>query len=442
MANLSKTRNPKVIDLLSDAVQSVLDSQANGVSAVDAMVKTASAMSLSPEQINRVVHILNRSSLNSQRLYTGDLNSKLADAEIIDPKEVVRRVYKMEDKTAAAPEETIYDRMRAKIAALPPAVKAMEVVADKTAGLPTLKLPVNPGHGLYHGLTGVELVETQSRWRNQRKEAQLELSRLYSKAQQELDAITHKLSSYPMNVQPEIINQSKFHFEETNPQAKCIVMHLADNLPAELQAKVAGVPEVPETWLPQLFRDGFVSRVEKLAAYLLAIPGKAEELQRKIAESDAHLELIDSSCVNGRVVRVGINPLGLFVDKDKAWIEKKIASALFAGATVYNAAQNKNKDKAKGPTDEERYMLQLKNPQHEAALGSVRTRAALQELIATDPVIKSFKPAQVVSAFNELSQYSPKAVEHTAALRAGLRSVLQNNTSLFDLDQLRKTERS
>lgn len=427
--------------MLEEAVQSVLTRQASGESATEAMVKTASAMSLSPEQINRVSQIINKSSLNYQRLYTDELNLKLADAEIIDPHEVVQRVYGLESaaKTASDPGESLYNRLRAN-AVTPVAAKE----ETKSAAAPALKIKEpavdKSGYGLYHGLGGSELVRTRNRWDSQKKEAQLELARLYSKAQEELNAIGYKVASYPKSEQVKLFDQAKFYFEERSPVAKQVVLHLADELPAETQAKLAVVPPVPDVWSEKLFRDGFADRVQKLADYIVGMPEKAEFLNKKIAEAEAHLELIDSSCVNGEVYRVGININGSFADCDRDWISRKVANATLMGIGAMNAM--KKKDSPSGPSDEERFMLQLRNPQHEAALGSLRTRAALQELMATDPVIKSEKPERVISAFNELSQYSPRAVEHTAALRAGLRAVLQQNTSLFDLDQLRKTERS
>lgn len=433
--------NHRVIDLFQDAVQRAIDLQQSGLTATHAMTKVASDLSLSPEQINRVSQILNRSSMNCQRLHSDDLSSKLADVEIIDPQQVIAAVY----KTVAAPKVASSPLETRLLATIESAELSKRATTVKVAEAPVEKVAEKDcsGYGLYHGLRGPALVETRNRWTSQRKEAELELNRIYAIAQQQLDALEAKMASLPQRDQVAVVDQGKFYFEETNPQARVVMLQLADGLDAETQAKIAMVPQAPEIWNPNLFERGLVAQVERLVKTIEALPAKTAELHTKMAEAEAHLELIDSSCVNGVVCRTGINLKGSFREKDEAWIQHKTAALadVMGGAMLAGGGARGVKPLAQGPTPEERFLLQIRNPQHEAALGAVRTRAALQELVSADPVIKSYKPNEVIAAFNELSQYSPRAVEHIAALRAGLRQVLVNNTSLFDLQQLRESER-
>jgi hypothetical protein len=98
-------------------------------------------------------------------------------------------------------------------------------------------------------------------------------------------------------------------------------------------------------------------------------------------------------------------------------------------------------DPSASSREQERFKLKIGNPQHEAALLSIRSRAALQQLMVDDPVISAEDPNTVASAFNELAAYTPEAMQTPAVLRSALRQYLMNNTSAADLTAIRGLER-
>lgn len=83
----------------------------------------------------------------------------------------------------------------------------------------------------------------------------------------------------------------------------------------------------------------------------------------------------------------------------------------------------------------------LSDPEHEQQLRSIQTQAIVQELLATDPVISSYKPYQVAHAFNDLSQLAPRAANQPSVLAPLLRRRLQLGAiDPFDNDQTVGTE--
>lgn len=84
--------------------------------------------------------------------------------------------------------------------------------------------------------------------------------------------------------------------------------------------------------------------------------------------------------------------------------------------------------------------LKLSDPSHEQNLQNIRVRATLQDLLDYDPVIQSYNPEEVLSAFNELSQASPAALDNPVALRASLRRLLQGDVAMHEVSQLTKDE--
>lgn len=427
----------------------------------EAMVKVASDMNLNPEMIRRTAQVLNRATMNYQRLYEEGLDQKLADAPIIDTERVIRDVYGVsdEDKPAskvASFEDTPESRLLRQI-------EMRNQTKTAAAPQPKVQAPAVNVEGLYHGMRAVEVAETRNDLLKERKLAVLDVARARGVASTQIEALGHRLASMSFKTAAAVINQAKFYFEETNPAARAVVLQLADTMPVEAQLKLALYSEVPETWHPELFDKKFAPECEACVRHIEKIADVTERSIVKVAAIDEALAMIQEG-FDGKVVRrTGLNHAGTMKDRDIERIRTKLASvkdlsweeflaereeyakeagimpAALAGAAGYGKGQKPAAPTT--PSKLDQYALALSNPQHEAALSSVRTRASLQELLATDPVISASDRAEVVRSFNELSQHAPRAVEHTAVLRAALRQMLTNNTSIFDLQQLRSAER-
>lgn len=438
----------------------------------DAMVKVAMDQNLSPEMIRRVAQLTNRASLNFQRLHTDGLDQKLAEAPIVDPNKVIQRVFQMEEsgdqsKTASAPQADSRSKLADQIARRTAARTAKASEQSKVAESPRAPELLSSGFGLFHGLGSLQVQQTREELIEGRKKAISDLRSADSEAHWRKEALKIRLQGLPSKEAAAIIDQSKYHFRERgDAHSLDLVMDVADSLPHEHQLKLALFEETPESWHESMHgADGFVTEVEGLRDALNGVDSVTKTVQSKIAMIDEMLLMLDEGFDGEKVVRTGISSSGSAKQVDLDYLSRKVAEAgamgwaefsnsrkaveeklgFFggaAGSAATNLMMRTQKPKAKNePSDAERFVIQLQNPQHEAALSSIRSRAALQELIATDPVISASKPAEVIRNYNELSQHAPRAVEHTAVLRAALRQMLSNNQSIFDLQQLRTAER-
>jgi hypothetical protein len=85
----------------------------------------------------------------------------------------------------------------------------------------------------------------------------------------------------------------------------------------------------------------------------------------------------------------------------------------------------------------QRSLSELSDPQHEANLRNIRTQAMLQDLMSNDPVISGYQPDEVLGAFNELGEVSPRAVDQRLIMQPMLRKRLQQGVlDPFEVDQL------
>lgn len=468
--------NPiKVLDKIERAVHATLEMQESGTRGEDALVKVAAAEKLTPEQIRRTAQIVNRSSVNYQRLFEESLPRKLASVEVIDPDRVIQRVFSI--KEAERPSVPgIVAKMASAVEKLPP----KSVTAKKTQKLARSNQPEGPkirprsGYGLYHGLAGEKLVETVEKWERQKKEAEAAMSRAIREAEMALTAAERKLASIPVPEQARVLDQARYYYEETQPVVNHVVMYLADTLDPEVQAKLAIVPETPDTWSDYLFgRNGLSPLLERTADLVVSLRDKLDEQKVKVAEAEAHLEIIQSSLRGGRVERVGVAAGEDVAERDKRWIEQKIAAATQGGGGSDDEESHTPKVQKPQRTpkpvrsmdsvldlqkyfpdmsttdmdtekDETHFLTKLRSPAHEADLRAVRSRAILQDLVATDPVLKSVPTAEVVSAYNDLVSAFPLLAERRASLRAALRQYVGSSGSpgLFELKQVQDLQRN
>lgn len=85
----------------------------------------------------------------------------------------------------------------------------------------------------------------------------------------------------------------------------------------------------------------------------------------------------------------------------------------------------------------------LSDPEHMAELRSIETKAMLQNLINNDEVISGYDPEEVIMAYNEISQLTPRAASQTAIIRPLLRKRLtQGAMEPFEAQQMADIEKT
>ena len=85
----------------------------------------------------------------------------------------------------------------------------------------------------------------------------------------------------------------------------------------------------------------------------------------------------------------------------------------------------------------------LLDPAHEADMQRIKMQAMLTEFMADDPVISTYDTDEVIEAFNQISQMTPRASIQPAIMRGQLRKMLQQQDAMepFEAGQLLDVEK-
>jgi hypothetical protein len=85
----------------------------------------------------------------------------------------------------------------------------------------------------------------------------------------------------------------------------------------------------------------------------------------------------------------------------------------------------------------------LLDPTHESTMQRIQMQAMLTEFLSSDPVISTYDSDQVVEAFNQITQMTPRASLQPAIMRGQIRKMLQQQDAMepFEAGQLIDVER-
>jgi len=79
----------------------------------------------------------------------------------------------------------------------------------------------------------------------------------------------------------------------------------------------------------------------------------------------------------------------------------------------------------------------LSNPDHDAAIKSIRAKSVLHDLILNDPVVSAHDPQDVAMAFNDISELAPTLIDTPGMLQTVLRKRLESGQLAdFDVKQI------
>lgn len=425
---------------LAKCVNTVFDLLSDGDVPRQAIVKAASAESLLPDQVTRLCQLYNRSAALSHRLSPGDLGAKLADAQVVDPREVLKDMFQRKLKQASFPamDSVLVDRS---------ATTQKQASATSPASpTPVSREPEGTSSGsrfsgLHHGVSGMELVEL-------RQDIKKKMASLLDRGEQLLSYVqtTHKLAATSVQKlarmgSPEAVKQAEFYLRD-DQEALEHLARFCETLPSRTQSKLASMEASP----PSSYQAGVigprsaVEYVQRAAEATRLLLEEGPVLAGKIAAMREEDFLIRTHTQGNKVhnwdVCLGEQTLQ---EKQQDHL-KKVAGMATATTGSWLASFANKKDQEPGSF--EKFQLKLSDPAHNSALASVRSRAALQELLVDDPVISSMPDDDVLEAYNEIAAFAPQLAESPATLRAVLRQYMQNNASTFDLAQLRQLERT
>lgn len=438
-----------IASLLTDAVNQAIGHYENGASMTDAIYKVASDLRLNPDQITRTCHLLNRANMNEVRLGDDVLKNKLANVEVVDPKEVIARCYgskESESKTASAPSFPIANSLLKTASASTASVKHAAASPSRS---PSAQPHATKIAGLYHGLNAEQVVALETGFRHKLAGIEADCTAAAQKLRWACKHAEGLLRRMPTDDMAMVANQARYHFEESNPDGLPALHSVMDNaMPIDAQVKLAIKPAAPVNWHKQA--SAFIAAIDQLDKLARNFSVESKKAAAEWGDTKARLEHLHSVTVDGETfnekIVIGQSALEFDEVQIKQAADKHAAGMVggFMGSMLGGgaAAGPRVVGPGVGPTDVDKFTLQIRQPQHEAALASIRARANLQDLVNNDPVIASYDPSTVIGAFNDLSQYSPRATESNAVLRSAMRQMLQNHASIFDLQQVRNTERN
>jgi len=143
-----------------------------------------------------------------------------------------------------------------------------------------------------------------------------------------------------------------------------------------------------------------------------------------------------------------MNPLDdLFDDglvKPAADVPREVAKSFFPGVGVASAILSNLTAQPDEAEIEREAIMDVLDPVHEAELSKIKAQAMLTDFLANDPVISTYDSDQVLDAYDQIAQLTPRVALQPAVMRGELRRLLQQQDTLepFEASQLVGIEES
>lgn len=402
-----------------------------------AAVKVASSNSLLSDQIDRFCQTLNRAAVNTTRLNGGDLVDRLSNPGVLAVDAVREGVFGR--KTAGC--STSMQQLSRVLTSMEASEKEQLATVEKLASAPPAEEPLvllDGGiHGLYARLSPLEVQTTKLAFIKEINHRCRTAIKAEQNSEITVRATRDRLAKHPDR--QELIKHASLYASRYEPELVPMVNYMASNLGVDIDAKTASLPTL---WHADLTgATGLVAILRRCVESVKVASASLREHFPKIVETKMRLSLLVNTAA-GSVPKTAMILDSSYADLQENQIQKVAAMAgSFMGSMLGSQGAAVPKPGLQNDPGVQSFTLQLRNPQHEATLRATRAKASLQALLADDDVLKAYEPAKVVDAFNELSQHTPSATENKAWLRATLRQMLQNNISVYDLQQFRGLER-
>ena len=435
--------NKTAEDQLVGAVREVSALVESGQSPTDAIIKVSADLSLGPGMIPLVVQAYNVGRTTWQQNNSAGILSKQADFPIARIEDVMGSLYPKNPATpgqqkASSAVSSVYNR--------PPDGLRRDDVShmEKTARFRLPTVPVDRGPG----------------------DPMIKMSKAFGQAQREKRAIDE--AKYQQNVARdhylaamgqvcEYFKQASYWrlpFAEVEYNAQLILgapaKHALDYAytVAKLREKRASGPptylapadpaEVPYSLIVEAIDQG--KAVIKASQHHQAVKLAADE---KIAEIvSPFVQALDSDGTTPFSVLGDFQSQSLGTPTPVGVFGKE--SGLFGGMAMVGLGAAA-RGAATQPVEDQvaKAELELSDPEHLMELRQIETRAMLSDLINNDEVISGYDPEEVMQAYNEIAQLSPRSAMQPAVIRPLLRKQLsQGAIEPFEAQQMADIEKT
>lgn len=209
-----------------------------------------------------------------------------------------------------------------------------------------------------------------------------------------------------------------------NPEVQEAVDFL--NSLRDKQAEVRPPTSVDWTQAPYLLMGDLVKAAEELLAAQRVKLDSEAELQ-KVADTLCPFELTRSPQTNSIIPRQEKKGFGSFLP-------------IAGGVGLKSVLDNTLTPKTTNELVEDQWM-ELEDPEHESELRKIRAQAMIQDFMANDEVISGYGPDEILRAYNEVAQMTPRASTQPGVMRPLLRRRLQGHIEPFEAEQATNIEK-
>jgi len=419
MKNLGKEAEARVVRAIEDVVRLV----DGGASPTDAVVKTAEAHNLRPGYVNVLVHAYNTGSTTRHRDAGNSTLEKAAEFELADPAAVLEQIYPT--KVASAAEIDRATSISPEYGVTPIGMlrrhemrKTALQAVDIRAGIPAYKpLPRDPEGALRKAAGDADRAHNTIEEARRKSAAAMDIA-VYTLAE---------LRDY-------FKTAGHMPFQQFRRQAAVLHGSLAERVCDQLQSVYPPLTKQADDVNARIdmYAEPF-QLLQKLAARVdeyNRLHSAYLALELKSAASEvAHApfarrgnSVLEDPCSTDKQANMAWNPftqtvLGSFTKDTLNGVASKMGPS--PDESMQDAA-----------------LASLNDPAHEAELRNIRTQATLHELMMEDPVLRGYQPREVLGAFDDISQLSPRAADQRPILQTLLRQRLaQGQLSGFEIDQ-------
>jgi hypothetical protein len=416
--------SPAVEARILAAVDTVTDAVADGLSPTAAVVKAATAHSLAPPQVRLLSQAYNTGVTGSIRKAATDARARAASAPLADAAEAIKALFPDSPATPAA----------VKAAAVSPAYRAAvpAAVLGRLAA-PMAKVAAAPAYAPVSAAAVLNACDAAAR----------ELSQLWRtataanlKMAAAVDAVEAHFQS-PDCLSPHLLRTAAVSRFGDDADVVMDAIHLSRR--AAL-VKASGAVD----WGRPPFRD--MATVMAAGGELATARMAAAAFDREAGEKLAGLVDAVRGPVRDRSLTAGLPvPTEVSIDAARRRLtgtDKRASGAMDVakGLTVGTLLSNVYKGL---PTEDSaesakaKAFAKLTDPVHEARMDTMRRKFMLTNLMANDPVIKGYKPKEVLQVYNQMTQLAPRASSQEMLVQALLRRHLsQGQVDPHEVDQL------
>lgn len=425
---------------LLDAVRDVSAHVESGIDPTTAVVKSAQRHKLGRDMLPLVVQAYNVGRTTYQQSVDGGILDKQADFPIARLEDVIGQLYPASPHTPA--------QLKSATAvssdyALPPTVRpGDDVDFEKAAHATDIRLPE-----AQRALSHQDAVDAR---------LSVKIAKAYKKIDQQKQALDSAGRDYRMAREyylgtlgrlREYFKQASFlrkPFDEVEYHARLMFGEPAGH--ALQYAYDANRMKEVRAKGPPLMLAAATSTDEPYSMVKAAMDAGIQLIQsrrtlkaiEKVSDStvaDALRPFASAPGPNGSLSVLGnFDPSSIRAEKAAGLLGK----SMLLGTGAYLRGPRSDPDKLVGEAEQA-----LSDPEHVSMLREIEVRAMLQDLMMNDEVISGYDPEEVLAAYNEIAQLSPRASSQPAIIRPLLRKHLtQGAMEPFEAQQMTEIEKT